>query len=79
MLIFQVEMIHWLCHKTKEMDDTFLISNRRRFERALRRFDQENAQDPNLEASGPRLAAAQFENLDVVEALGLALRSQLHP
>lgn len=43
-------MIHSLCHKTKEMDDTFLISERPRFESALRRFDQENAQDPNLEA-----------------------------
>jgi hypothetical protein len=39
----------------------------------------QDSDDPNLEASGPGFAAAQFENLDVVEALGLALRSQLHP
>jgi hypothetical protein len=29
--------------------------------------------------AAPGFAAAQFENLDVLEALGLALRSQLHP
>jgi hypothetical protein len=34
---------------------------------------------PNLEASGPGFATAQSKNLNAVEALGLVLRSQLHP
>src|SRR5690348_12626611 len=80
-------MIHPLCHKTKEMDDTFLSSDRRRFERALRRFDQENAKDPNLETSNGRQVpreAVYAERLsawvtrlqpDASEALRLAARS----
>src|SRR5690242_3452088 len=35
LLIFQVEIIHRLCHKTKEMDDDSLGLERRRLEEAL--------------------------------------------
>lgn len=37
------------------MDDDFRGSGSRRFEEALRRFDQDNAQDPNREQSDGRL------------------------
>ncbi len=38
-----------LGHKTKRVTETFRPREPRRFEAALRRFDQENAHDPNLE------------------------------
>src|SRR5215469_11014749 len=40
--------------KTKEMGDDFQDLDQRRFEEAMRRFDQENAQDPNREESDGR-------------------------
>lgn len=40
--------------KTKAMGDDFQGRDRRRFEEALHRFDQDNAQDPNREESDGR-------------------------
>jgi hypothetical protein len=38
-----------ICNKTKTMTEEFQPSNRQRFEAALRRFDEENGRDPNVE------------------------------
>ncbi len=40
------------CNKTKRVIETFQPRDPRRFEAALRRFDEENARDPHIEQAG---------------------------
>ena len=41
-----------ICNKTKRVIETFQPLDPRRFEAALRRFDEENARDPHVERAG---------------------------
>jgi len=42
-------IIPQICHKTKKMNESIAPEDRQRFENAMRRFDEENARDPNVQ------------------------------
>lgn len=48
-LITRLATIAHFCNKTKKVTETFQPRDARRFEAALRRFDEENARDPHVE------------------------------
>jgi hypothetical protein len=52
--VFFVVILAHFCHNTKCMNELFEPAGSKRFEAALRRFDEENARDPSLESTGAR-------------------------
>jgi hypothetical protein len=59
-LIFLVVILAQICHKTKEMNQSVEPANRHRFDEALRRFDEENAKDPNRVSFGGATAPREL-------------------